>query len=70
MDGTGLKIRFHNPNTEEETEKYIVRIFTEAGMIKLDRILQETEYQSRACQQQTDIKKGCTEMNFWKGTVS
>lgn len=57
MDDAGLKIRFHNPNTEEETAKYILQIFAEVGMVKLDRVLQERGYQPQTYHQQVDSKK-------------
>jgi len=37
-----LIIRYHNPNTDEETLKYITKIFIEASKLTFENILQET----------------------------
>lgn len=39
---TKLNIRYHNPNTDSETIKYISQIFIEASRAKFQNILQET----------------------------
>lgn len=36
-----LTYHFHNPNSDEETVDYILKIFFEVNKTKLDRILQE-----------------------------
>jgi len=36
-----LNIRYHNPNTDEETLKYASKIFIEASRIKFENILRE-----------------------------
>jgi len=36
-----LNIRYHNPNTDSETLKYISQIFIEASRVKFENILQE-----------------------------
>jgi hypothetical protein len=36
-----LKIRFHNPNTSEDTIKYISNIFADASKIKFENLLNE-----------------------------
>ncbi|MCL2853718.1 MAG: hypothetical protein FWE20_11950 [Defluviitaleaceae bacterium] len=36
-----LNILYHNPNTDDETLKYIAAIFIEAGRVKLENILRE-----------------------------
>ena len=47
MKKTKLNIRFHNPNTEEETIQYIAKIFVEVGVqrleIEVEHIVQNTE---------------------------
>ncbi|MCL2253229.1 MAG: hypothetical protein FWC09_02190 [Lachnospiraceae bacterium] len=46
MNKTKLNIRYHNPNTEEETRKYIANIFIQASKIKFENILRETHENS------------------------
>lgn len=42
---TKLNFRFHNPNTEEDTRRYIIKLFLESGQNKLDEVLkQESAY--------------------------
>lgn len=36
-----LEYRFHNPNTEEETADYILKLFVEVNANKVERALQE-----------------------------
>lgn len=36
-----LTYHFHNPNSDEETANYILKIFLEVNKTKLDRIMQE-----------------------------
>lgn len=36
-----LNYRFHNPNTEEETADYILKLFVEVNENKVERVLQE-----------------------------
>lgn len=36
-----LNYRFHNPNTVEVTADYILKVFIEANMKKVDRAMQE-----------------------------
>ena len=38
---TKLNIRFHNPNTEEETIQYIAKIFVEVGVQRLEREVEQ-----------------------------
>ena len=38
---TKLNIRIHNPNTEDETVRYITRIFVEVGVHKLEKAVKE-----------------------------
>ena len=40
---TTLNFRFHNPNTEEETANYILKLMIEVNQVKLDKILQQQE---------------------------
>lgn len=37
-----LNFKFHNPNTDEETLKILMRIFTEAGCARFEAILQDS----------------------------
>jgi len=37
-----LIICYHNPNTDEETLKYITKIFIEASRVAFENIVQET----------------------------
>jgi len=37
-----LNIRYHNPNTDEDTLKYISQVFIEASRVKFENILRET----------------------------
>lgn len=37
MKKTKLNIRFHNPNTEEETTQYIAKVFVEVGVQRLKK---------------------------------
>lgn len=48
MNKAKLKIRYHNPNTEEETRKYITNIFIEASKIKFENILRESSTEKSA----------------------
>ena len=58
MSKKKLSIRFHNPNTEDETHRYIAQIFLEASRVKFENILREASNESR-----TDIcKKESSEM--------
>lgn len=41
MKKTKLEYRFHNPNTEEETVDYILKLFVEVNSNKVERALQE-----------------------------
>ena len=43
-----LNIRYHNPNTAEETLKHITKIFTEASKVKFENTLRENAVQVRA----------------------
>ena len=43
-----LNIRYHNPNTVEETIKQISKIFIEASRIKLENMLLEAGTKSNA----------------------
>ena len=36
-----LNYRFHNPNTAEVTDDYILKVFIEANMKKVERAMQE-----------------------------
>ncbi|MDO4454871.1 MAG: hypothetical protein Q4B90_10330 [Eubacteriales bacterium] len=36
-----LNYRFHNPNTAEVTADYILKVFIEANMKKVERAMQE-----------------------------
>ena len=36
-----LNYRFHNPNTAEVTADYILKVFIEANMKKVERVMQE-----------------------------
>lgn len=36
-----LNYRFHNPNTAEVTADYILKVFVEANMKKVERAMQE-----------------------------
>jgi len=40
-----LTIRYHNPNTDEETLKYIARIFIEASRVKFEDIMRDAAMQ-------------------------
>lgn len=42
MKKTKLNIRFHNPNTEEETIQYIAKIFVEIGVQRLEKEIENT----------------------------
>lgn len=42
MKKTKLNIRFHNPNTEEETIQYIAKIFVGVGVQRLEREIENT----------------------------
>ncbi|MCH5274044.1 MAG: hypothetical protein J1E35_10250 [Lachnospiraceae bacterium] len=48
MDDAGLKFRFHNPNTEEETEKYILKVFIDANGSKVERAVNEAKRRAAA----------------------
>ena len=39
MKGRKLNYRFHNPNTEEATADYILKLFIEANKNKLERAI-------------------------------
>ena len=41
MNKNKLIIRYHNPNTDEETLKYIAKLFTEAGRVKFEKMLRK-----------------------------
>ena len=41
-----VTFRYHNPNTDEETLKYIVKIFTEANKEKFEQAILENAKQS------------------------
>ena len=41
-----LNIRYHNPNTKDETLKYITNIFIAASKVKLESVLQEAAMQN------------------------
>lgn len=41
MKKTKLNYTFHNPNTEEETIKYISKVFTDVSKNKFERVLRE-----------------------------
>ena len=49
MKKTKLNIRFHNPNTEEETVQYIAKIFVAEGVQRLEKevesAIQKKEYE-------------------------
>lgn len=38
---TKLNYRFYNPNTEEDTIKYITKIFTEVSKTKFEKAIQK-----------------------------
>lgn len=40
MGKVNLNIRYHNPNTDEETLKHILKMFIEASRVKLENVLQ------------------------------
>ena len=44
MTATKAKVnfRFHNPNTDDETLKVLVRIFTEVSRTRLENMLRES----------------------------
>ena len=42
MKKTKLNIRFHNPNTEEETIQYIAKIFVAVGVQRLEKEVEST----------------------------
>jgi hypothetical protein len=50
-----LIIRYHNPNTHEETLKYIAKIFIEASRVKFENILRETAVQTHNTNATTEI---------------
>ena len=54
MRNEKLMIRYHNPNTDEETLKLITKIFVEASRVKFETILRETAAESNI----NDTKKG------------
>jgi hypothetical protein len=37
-----LNFRYHNPNTDEETLKFLTKVFAEASRVKFENVLQET----------------------------
>jgi len=41
-----LNIRYHNPNTKDETLKHITNIFIAASRVKLESVLKEAAIQS------------------------
>ena len=41
-----LNYRFHNPNTAEVTADYILKVFIEANMKKVERAMQEAAEKS------------------------
>ena len=41
-----LNYRFHNPNTVEVTADYILKVFIEANMKKVERAMQEAATKS------------------------
>ena len=49
MKKTKLNIRFHNPNTAEETVQYIAKIFVAVGVQRLEKevesAIQKKEYE-------------------------
>jgi hypothetical protein len=47
-----IDIVFRNPNTDEETAKYITAIFIEASRVKFENILKD-----RAAEQKIEAKK-------------
>jgi len=49
-----LNIRYHNPNTNDETLKYITRIFIEASKVKFENILQKSVAQNSSA---TNVKR-------------
>jgi len=44
-----LVYRFHNPNSEDETRRYITQVFLEASRVKFENILRETANRPSAC---------------------
>ena len=40
-----INFRYHNPNTDDETLKHIIKICVEASRVKFENILRETAAQ-------------------------
>jgi hypothetical protein len=57
MDKPKLNIRFHNPNSDEDTLKYISQVFTEASKVKFENILCETATKSDAATNKEESRK-------------
>lgn len=51
-------MRFHNPNTTEDTIKFLTKIFVEVNMRKLERVLQE-EMRDDDLQKEKQTKMPC-----------
>lgn len=49
MKRTKLNIRIHNPNTEEETIRYITNIFVEVGVRKLEKEVEKAVKETDCC---------------------
>lgn len=42
MSKVKLNFRIHNPNTEDDTVRYIMQVFVDVGVQKLERAVKET----------------------------
>ena len=42
-----LNIRIHNPNTEEETVRFVTRIFVDVGVQKLEQELKKSIHDTK-----------------------
>nr|WP_317377133.1 hypothetical protein [uncultured Faecalimonas sp.] len=52
-----LNYRFHNPNTAEVTADYILKVFIEANMKKVERVMQEAVNKSAEEDKQSESEK-------------
>lgn len=48
-----VNFRYHNPNTEEETLKFVTKLFIEASKVKFENVMRITALQEN----ESDIEK-------------
>lgn len=70
MQKRKLNYRFHNPNTVEETADYILKVFMEANMGKVERAIREAaeRQDSKSAHREEAGAKGYTMILIQKET--